>query len=239
MQRSAKYALIAVIAVVVLGSLAFWYFILRSDAPERASLPSRDASAVSTTAPGGDGPPAAASADTADGTWSLTAGEGVFVGYRINELFAGESIEVTAVGRTPAVAGTMTVSGTTITAVDITADMTALASDSARRDNAIRSQGLETDSYPQATFTLTAPIELGSLPALNGTVDIVAIGELTLHGVTRVVEIPLQARWNGDSIDVAGGTRIVLADFDIVAISNPFVGISDNGEFEMQLTFTR
>jgi polyisoprenoid-binding protein YceI len=240
MQRSAKYALIAVVAVVVLGSLAFWYFILRSDAPERASLPSRDTSAVSsTTAPGGDGPPAAASADTADGIWSLTAGEEVFVGYRINELFAGESIEVTAVGRTPAVTGTMTVSGTTITAVDITADMTALASDAARRDSAIRSQGLETDRYPQATFTLTAPIELGSLPALNGTVDIVAIGELTLHGVTRAVQIPLQARWNGDSIDVAGGTRIVLADYDIVAISNPFVGISDNGEFEMQLTFTR
>jgi polyisoprenoid-binding protein YceI len=240
MQRSAKIALIAVVAVVVLGSLGFWYFFLRSDAPERASLQTRDTTGVTTTTvPGGDGAPATTATDTADGTWTLVAGEGVFVGYRISELFAGESIEVTAVGRTPGVTGTMTVSGTTITAVDITADMTALASDSDRRDNAVRTQGLETDTYPEATFTLTAPVDLGALPALGAPVDIVATGDLTLHGVTRSVQVPLQARWNGDSIDVAGGTKIVLADFGIVPISNPFVGIADNGEFEMQLTFTR
>lgn len=240
MQRSAKIALVAVIAVVVLGSLGFWYFFLRSDAPERAALPTRDTTGVTTTTPaGGDQPPPTTSTDTADGTWTLSAGEGVFVGYRISELFAGDAIEVTAVGRTPSVTGTMTVSGTSITAVDITADMTALASDSDRRDNAVRSQGLETDTYPEATFTLTAPIELGSLPGLDTPVDIVATGDLTLHGVTRSVQVPLQARWNGDSIDVAGGTTVVLADFGITPISNPFVGIADNGEFEMQLIFTR
>lgn len=240
MQRSAKIALVAVVAVVVLGSLGFWYFFLRSDAPERAALPSRDTTGVTTTtAAGGDVPPTTTSADNADGTWTLTAGEGVFVGYRISELFGGETIEVTAVGRTPAVTGTMTVSGTTITVVDITANMAALASDSDRRDNALRTQGLETDTYPEATFTLTAPIDLGSLPALDTTVDIVATGDLTLHGVTRSVQIPLQARWNGESIDVAGGTTVELADFDITQISNPFVGIADNGEFEMQLVFTR
>jgi polyisoprenoid-binding protein YceI len=239
MQRSAKIALIAVVAVVVLGSLGFWYFFLRSDAPERASLQTRDTTGVTTTVPGGDGAPATTPADTADGAWTLVAGEGVFVGYRISELFAGDSIEVIAVGRTPGVTGTMTVSGTTITAVDITADMTALASDSDRRDNAVRTQGLETDTYPEATFTLTAPVDLGALPALGAPVDIVATGDLTLHGVTRSVQVPLQARWNGDSIDVAGGTNVILADFGIVPISNPFVGIADNGEFEMQLTFTR
>jgi polyisoprenoid-binding protein YceI len=235
MQRSAKYALIAVIAIVVLGSLGFWYFFLRSDAPERASL---SASATTSTTAAPDGSPPAAEA-SADGTWTLTAGEGVFVGYRISELFAGESIQVTAVGRTPSVSGTMTVSGSTITAVDITADMTALASDSDRRDNALRTQGLETDTYPQATFALTEPIDLGTLPALGATLEVVATGNLTLHGVTRPVQVPLQARWNGDTIEVAGGTTVVLADFGIVAISNPFVAIADTGEFEMQLTFTR
>lgn len=240
MQRSAKIALVAVVAVVVLGSLGFWYFFLRSDAPERAALPIRDTTGVTTTTvPGGNQPPPTTSTDTADGTWTLSAGEGVFVGYRISELFAGDTLEVTAVGRTPSVTGTMTVSGTSITAVDITADMTALASDSDRRDNAVRSQGLETDTYPEATFTLTAPIALGSLPGLDTPVDVVATGDLTLHGVTRSVQVPLQARWNGDSIDVAGGTTVVLADFGITAISNPFVGIADNGEFEMQLSFTR
>ena len=33
MQKSAKYALIAVVAIVVLGGLGFYWFFLRDDAP--------------------------------------------------------------------------------------------------------------------------------------------------------------------------------------------------------------
>ena len=55
----------------------------------------------------------------------------MFVGYRVQELFGGETLKATAVGRTPAVEGTMTVSGTWVTPVEITADMTQLKSDKA------------------------------------------------------------------------------------------------------------
>lgn len=230
MQRSAKIALVAVVAVVVLGSLSFWWFVLRSDAPERAALPTRDTVATSTTAAAPAG---------ADGQWVVQASPDTFAGYRVDEQFAGEAITVTAVGRSPEVTGTMEVSGSSITAVSVAVDMTALASDSDRRDNAVRTQGIATDQYGEATFVLTEPIDIGRVQAVGEAVDVVATGDLTLRGVTRSVQVPLAARYNGDTIDVAGGTTVVLADFAIPVISNPFVTIADTGEFEMQLVFVR
>ena len=38
MQKSVKYALIAVIVVIVLGGAGFYWFVLRDDVPPRATL---------------------------------------------------------------------------------------------------------------------------------------------------------------------------------------------------------
>ena len=70
-------------------------------------------------------------------------------------------------------------------------------------------------------------------------VSVTAKGNLTLHGVTKPVELPLQAEWKGDTIAVAGGTTVVLADYGIDRISTPFVTIDEQGELEVQLVFTR
>ena len=55
---------------------------------------------------------------------------------------------------------TLTSDGTTATLSEgtITVDTTTLTSDEDRRDNRLRSEGLETDEYPTATFTLTQPV---------------------------------------------------------------------------------
>ena len=103
------------------------------------------------------------------GTWTVdpTVGSfddfsGSFVGYRVQEELA--SVGATeAVGRTPDVTGTLTVDGTSITAAEFTADLTTLQSDEGNRDRQLGRQGLETGTYPTATFTLTQPIELGSV----------------------------------------------------------------------------
>ncbi len=235
MQKSARVALIASVLVVALGALGFWWFVLRDDAPERASLPVRTedtAPATGDTATGGDA--------TIDGTWDVVAGEEVFAGYRIQELFGGETVKKTAVGRTPAVSGTMTISGTTIQTVSITADLTQLTSDSSRRDDTQLTGGLQIEQFPEATFTLTDPVELGSVPAAGSPIQVTASGDLTLHGVTQPVELTLQASWNGSSIiDVAGGTRVTLADFQIEPPNSAFVAVDDVGEFEVQLAFER
>jgi len=229
-QSSAKWTLVAVVGVVVLGGLGFYWLFLEGDAPDRARLPVR--SAVTTVAPG-------TPVGSPDGEWRLSPGEGIFVGYRVQEQFAGETVENTAVGRTIGVTGTMTAAGGQVTAATIEADMSRLASDKARRDDYIRTSGLETDDFPTATFTLTRPIVLPvDLPA-GEVVSVTAVGDLTLHGVTRRVEIPLDAQWDGKVIDIAGGLTIVMADFAIEPPTNSIVGVADEGELELQVSFTR
>jgi polyisoprenoid-binding protein YceI len=232
MQKSAKYALIACVVVLLAGGAAFWWFVLRDDAPERASLPVR----TETTEPDGT---TAAGAESPDGNWTLVTADDVFVGYRIQELFGGETIKKTAVGRTPAVSGTLVISDGVVTSADITADMSLLESDSSRRDSFIRDSALETATFTTATFTLADPVSLPADVPLDEPVDIVVAGELTLHGVTRPVELTLEASWNGSSISVAGGAPIVLADYEIEPPNIPFVTVDDNGEFEMALVFER
>lgn len=240
-QSSAKWTLVAVVGVVVLGGLAFWWFVLRGDAPERASLPVRttDTTAAATAGTSGVDP---ASTASADGTYTVSTGTDVFVGYRVQELFGSETIKKTAVGRTAAVTGTLTVAGDQVTVVTVEADMTQLKSDSGTRDSAIRTRGLQTDQFPTATFVLTSPIALPADLAAGQTVDVTGTGDLTLHGVTRSVEVPLQAVWDGAStISVATptGIKINMADFSIEPPSNAIVTVDDNGEIELQLVFVR
>ena len=106
-----------------------------------------------------------------DGTWKVDASIGSFsdstssfVGYRVQEQLANIGAN-TAVGRTPDVSGTLTLQGTTVTAVEVTANLATLKSNDDRRDGQLHRQALETDQFPTATFKLTQPIDLGAAPA--------------------------------------------------------------------------
>jgi len=225
-RRRLRIVVVAVVAVLALAALAVWWFVLRDTAEPEADLDAIDAGGSA------DGPA------TPDGDWAVEPGEDVFVGYRVDELFAGDTLSVTATGRTPAVEGTLTVDGTTVTAAELTADVTQLASDQARRDAALATRGLETDQFPEATFTLTEPLELPSPPERDAPVTATAAGELTLHGVAAPVEVQVEARWDGPTISVAGSTPITFADHGMEPIDIPgFVRTEGTGTMELQLVF--
>jgi hypothetical protein len=86
---------------------------------------------------------------------------------------------------------------------------------------------------------LTLPIVLDAEPEAGEAASAVAAGALTIHGVTNEVEIPIEARWTGDVIDVAGSLEIVLADYGMNAPERPFVSVDDVGTMELQLVFER
>ena len=157
----------------------------------------------------------------------------------MNETLA-ENRANTAVGRTPGVAGSLVLSGSTITSVQIVADLTNLQSDDQRRDGRVQQQALQTDQFPRATFTLTSPIDLGSVPADGATFSVSATGDLNLHGVTRSVTIPLEAHLSGDVVTVTGSIDILFADYSIERPTSFFVlSIEDHGIMEFQLHFRR
>lgn len=95
------------------------------------------------------------------GTWQVTPGPDGFVGYRVSE-----PPNVTVVGRSSAVTGTLTLAteGDQVRLVtgEIRADLRELRSDAQGRDEALRVRILETDRFPQAVFTLDSPVSIGT-----------------------------------------------------------------------------
>lgn len=237
MSRKVK-ALVGAGTLFALAVAALWWFWFRGDAPEEAKLRDRTSETIAasdTTEPAGE-----PDTPSADGTWDVVAGDEVWVGYRVEEKMGPGLLEKTAVGRTPAVAGSITVAGTTVDDVTMTADLTQLKSDEDRRDNKVRGEILETETYPEATFVLTEPIDLGAEPSIGAPVTATAKGDLTIHGVTNPVEITLEARWNGDTIDIAGQLPVHFPDFGIENFSMAgILEVGDDGIMELQLTFER
>jgi polyisoprenoid-binding protein YceI len=136
------------------------------------------------------------------------------------------------------VSGSLTIDGTTITAMQVSVDMTTLQSDDSRRDERLRADGLQTDQFPTATFTLTKPIEVGSVPKDGHTIQAAAVGDLTLHGVTRSVEVSIQAQRSGDEIEAIGSVDVVLTDHGIEAPTGFLVlSIANTGTIELHLLF--
>jgi polyisoprenoid-binding protein YceI len=224
-----------VLGVVVVVGLAFagWYFFLKSDPEPRAAIKETPVVTESTVA--------GQTASGLDGTWTVKPGNSNnFVGYRVTEKLFANISETEATGRTDNVDATMTIDGTTVKDVTVTADLRDLTSDNNFRDGRIRSSGLESDKYPQAKFVLTEPITLAAVPTAGETVTTEATGEFTLHGVTKTVTISLEGRWDGKQVQVVGHLPIAFSDYNITAPTAPAVAsVDDHGEMELQLFFDR
>lgn len=228
----------ALAVVVVLLGAGFYWFVLRDDAPEELSLDSGS---------GGEGSdePAGEAPGSYDGEWVVRTGGDTTAGFRIDEDFAGGVVDHEAVGRTPDVEGGITVEGTEVPEGSFTLDLTTLeftddppSGSVDGRASAMEGQGLETRDFPEATFELTEPLDLGEEPTDGFEATIEATGDLTLHGVTNEVTFPVDAQAEGDTIRVATSepVPVALADHDIEEPSAPFVAsVSDEGSFEFLL----
>jgi polyisoprenoid-binding protein YceI len=242
-------ALVAIVAIVAGGYLAYDN-VLRGDDVAPLALPSTAPSAAATSAPSaatGDVASAAPSAAAADGavagTWAVT--EGSEAGYRVREQLANLPAESDAVGRTSDVTGSISLvaagDGAQLTAGEISIDTTTLASDESRRDNRLRSEGLQTDQFPTATFTITQPVDVPAAAIAGTASDLTLVGDLTLHGVTKSVEIPAQAVLSNGQIQVAGSYTFALGDFGITApnVGGFIISIADEGALEFVVAFAR
>jgi polyisoprenoid-binding protein YceI len=221
-------ALAVVVAAPIVGT--FLYFnVIRDDPADPLSLDD-----VTTTTGDGTEPSGDAAAAEIEGTWSV--GEDSVVGYRVQEQLFGQSAE--AVGRSTGVTGSLTIEGTTVTDASFEVDMATFESDESRRDGQFDGRIMEVDEFPTATFELTESLELGA-GAASGEVEVPAIGELTLHGVTHEVSIPLVARRDGETLAVNGALTITFADYDIDDPSGGPASVGSTGQLEVLLVFTR
>jgi polyisoprenoid-binding protein YceI len=179
--------------------------------------------------------PGATTVDVANTSGDWAIGDGSTAGYRVDEVLNGT--DVTVVGSTDDVTGTVTVDGSTITAATVTVDVASIATDSANRDGYFRDDAMEAGTYPTATFALTQPIE-AAVPADGEVATVAATGDLTMHGVTQSVTVDLQAALSGDGVQVSGSVPVTFSDYGVDAPSFGFVQVEDTGSVEFLVAAT-
>ena len=221
MGRRARLLVLGVLAAVVLVVVG-GYVALRltgDDAPPPPTL--------------SGAPAAGGAAEGGAERWRPLPGQGTFVGYRVNEEYLGVGVR-TAVGRTSAVTGTVTVDGDRIGSADISADMRRVVSDQSRRDDTLRYRGIETDRYPTSRFTLSAPVALAARAAP-------AKGTLTLHGRRAPIDVSVRGqRVAGGRLELVGSAPIEFARFGIEPPSVAgVVSVRDHGVLEFHLVLGR
>jgi polyisoprenoid-binding protein YceI len=221
MSRRVRLIVIGVVAAVVLAVVGGYAVLALTgdDAPPPPRLEGRPAARGATA--GGAG------------RWQPVPAAGTFVGYRVNEEYLGVGVR-TAVGRTSAVTGTVTVDGRRIRAADLRADMTKLRSDQARRDDALRYRGIETDRYPIARFTVAGPFALSAAPRR-------ATGTLDLHGRRAPIAVTVRGqRLAGGRLELVGSAPIRFAAFAIKPPSVAgIVSVRDHGVLEFRLVLAQ
>jgi|ERR1700674_5012894 polyisoprenoid-binding protein YceI len=230
------------IAAVVAGALilgaagvgVLYFVVFAGSSPQKLAL----SAPTPTPSPSGS----ATASTVGAGTW--TVGSGSVAGYRVREQLASLAAPSDAVGRTSAITGTLTLtqaaSGYTVAASGFTVDVSKLTSDQSRRDQRIHSQGLESDRYPTATFKLTSPIALSADATSGQTIHVSATGDLTIHGVTKSVTIPIDARLTGSKIELVGSITFPFSQFGMTPPSiGGFVTVQNNATMEFQLLMTQ
>lgn len=233
--------MVAAVAVVVIGAAGA--LLLLRGGEEPPPLQVDDVAADDTSAP--DDADAARDTDL-DGEWAVVVGDDTVAGLRIDEERAAGLANHTAVGRTGAVDGSLTVVDDTITAGTFTVDLRQIEFTDdpglpvADRSEYLRTRALRTDTFPTAGFTVTAPVELPDLSEGTATVEIP--GVLDLHGVEVERTLAVDVRVDGDEA-VLGTTSpapVRLSDHQIEAPEIPGVAkVVDEGQFEFVVVLRR
>jgi polyisoprenoid-binding protein YceI len=136
--------------------------------------------------------------------------------YTAHFLAAGQTVPGTVTGETGDVSGEFLIAPDTNPAIQslrVVVDLRKLESGSADRDNHVRNDTLEANTYPYATFVAHHTTILTGTYTAGQRISFKLPGDLTLHGVTRPATFDLQGTLEGDTITGAGTTMINIADF--------------------------
>lgn len=176
-----------------------------------------------------------------EGRWLATRNSRA--GYRVREKLAALPARSDAVGRTSAVTGSLTIErrGSELVIAKgarVEVDMRTLNSDETRRDERMHTAGLESDRYPTAGFVSDFDVVVPAAAERGDKVHLVLRGELTLHGVTRAIALPMDARVHDNAIEIVGRLDVLMGDFRIHPPNIVhFVTVDIHGSMEYDVVF--
>jgi polyisoprenoid-binding protein YceI len=231
-KRGASIA-IGSLGALAVGAFALVYFVVFPTSSPKAFGLTTPTSTSSSTNPAAN---ATASATDIAGAWKV--GTGSKVGYRVREKLAFLPAQSDAVGRTPKVSGSLTLatSGSTVkvTAASFVAAVNTLTSDRSMRDARIHTIGLESDTYPTATFKLTVPFTVPANATKGQVGKVQATGVLTIHGTSKTVAIPLEMSISNSALETTGSLTFPWSEFGMTAPNVGGGAVSVNGKATME-----
>lgn len=235
MSRRLKTAgiLVAVIAAALVGGPWVYINFIREPAAE-SFLDEASTSTIATSDTTVNSSAPTISLDDPSGTWQVTNTSQV--GYRVDEVLFGQN--VTAVGRTNAVTGSLVIDDGVVTSGQFVVDMTTVKSDEPKRDAQFESRIMDVINYPTATFVLSSPITLAPTSTTTPTTN-TASGELTLRGITKPVSVSVVGEVRDGRIVVTGELTVTFSDWEIPNPSIPGISTEDFGILEFQLVLER
>ena len=209
-------------------------------APVAPTLDSGAANPVSAATPASstDTSSAAAAPTSASASANTNSSDQVYridpaqseVRYEVNEtLFQANRLN-TAIGRTKGIAGEMRVDFAQPAQSqigDIVIDISQFTSDESRRDNFIRRQGLESGTYPTATFKTTAITGLPDKVAVGDDLKFTIAGDLTVKHTTKPVTWNVELKVGDKQLNGSASTQILMSDFGAGPLKLPILATED------------
>ncbi len=136
-----------------------------------------------------------------------------------------------AVGTTHSVQGSFKIktgSSPLVAAMNITVDLRTLQTDSQMRDNYVRRNTLQTDTYPYATFVSVSTQGLPSTYSDGQTVHFQLTGNMTMHGKTNKETFDVQGKVVGNTVTGTATSTIYMTDFGIQPPNLANIAIAQN-----------
>lgn len=138
--------------------------------------------------------------------------------YQVQEEFFNRPVSiVNPIGRTQAIEGEfqLNINGSQVQLVNnqFLVDLRTLTSDEARRDQRIRDQWLESNTYPWAEFKATAIENFPENVAEGQEVSFKVVGDLTIRELTRPQTFDVTARLDGNTFTGQATTYLLMRDY--------------------------
>ena len=171
------------------------------------------------------------------GEVAVVIGEGSLGRYRVKEQLARLPLPNDAVGETPDVSGTIVFNPDGTVQPDrsqLVINLQTLRSNEGRRDRFLRDNSLESNEYPEARFVVQNASGLPwPLPA-SADLSFQLTGDMTVHGVTRLVTWEVTAQVGDGSVTGQAKTSFTFGTFDMSVPSLFFIlSVEDNIRLEL------
>jgi polyisoprenoid-binding protein YceI len=158
--------------------------------------------------------------------------------YIAREKLASLPLSSNAVGKTRAISGDifLTRQGLATDQPSVfSVDLRTLQSDATGRDNYIKQNTLQTDTFPFAKFVVDAVQGFPTNYTQGEQVELTLTGRMTIRETELPLTFQVKARQSGDTLTAVADTKFNMTDFGLKPPQLAFVNVEDGVQLEVVL----